>query len=47
MKKIYQAVQTGKNKWEKRTKWLWSTEDKVGLIIFIIAFCYVALHFIG
>lgn len=37
MKKIIRAVQTGKNKWVKKTGWRMSKEDKV--ITFLLVFC--------
>ena len=42
MIKEHRAVQTGRNKWEKRTSWKLSGSDKAGLVLLIIAIGYIA-----
>ena len=44
MKKEHRAVQTGPNKWEKKTSWRMDTEDFVCLGILLIIAGYVAVR---
>lgn len=44
MKKVHRAVQTGPNKWEKRTGWEWDAEDVISLVVLLMIAGYVALR---
>ena len=44
MKKEHRAVQTGPNKWEKRTSWKLSTSDKCSLVLLVITVGYVVIR---
>lgn len=41
MTKNHRAVQTGPNKWEKRTGWKLSTSDTVSLVLLAITVGYI------
>ena len=44
MKKIHRAVQTGRNKWEKKTGWKWEAEDFISLTILLIVAGFVVIR---
>lgn len=44
MKKVYEAVQTGQNKWEKRTYWDFETKDVVSMAFLVVVFGYVVIR---
>ena len=46
MKKIHRAVQTGPNKWEKKSSLNLSTSDKIGLGIVAVTIAYIVLHIV-
>ncbi len=41
MKKVHRAVQTGQNKWEKRTGWRLEVDDLISLGILLIVAGYI------
>ena len=44
MKKAHRAVQTGPNKWEKKTGWHFDKEDLASLAILLIVAGYVVIR---
>lgn len=44
MKKVYRAVQTGHNRWEKKTRWEFSGEEKAGLCLLLLVAGYVIIR---
>ena len=44
MKKVHWAVQTGRNKWEKRTGWKLDAEDIASLAILLAVAGFVVIR---
>ena len=44
MKKIHRAVQTGQNKWEKRTGWRMEADDMISLAILLMVAGFVVVR---
>lgn len=44
MKKVHRAVQTGHNKWEKKTSWRFDAEDIASLAILLIVAGFVVIR---